>query len=183
MDGQFTFQYPVVLFALILASGCRPPGDKANRPSPFASDTLQTSEFTVAIAYSSPRVRERDIWNKLVPYHKVWRTGANEATVFSTNSDLLLEGRLLPAGKYAVFTIPSDQQWTIIFNRDWDQWGAYGYDQSKDQLRIQVMPVRAKTFKEEMTFDVEDGAITFHWKNLGYELAFKKAVNQSSGSR
>ena len=127
----------------------------------------------MTIAYSSPRVRGRQIWDELVPHGKIWRTGANEATVFTTNVDMQIDGQLLPAGKYAIFTIPTAEEWIIIFNKDWDQWGAYSYDSSNDQMRIQVVPNRQKEFKEEMTFKVDHQSIQFYWKNLGYELPYK----------
>ena len=147
--------------------------DKANRPSPFTSDTLNLNGHTLSIAYSSPRVRGRAIWDDLVPYHKVWRTGANEATVFQTDVSLRIEGQLLPAGKYSLFTIPTEDSWTIIFNREWNQWGAYSYDSTKDQVRVAVKPNRQREFKEEMTFELREDSILFQWRNLGYELVYE----------
>jgi hypothetical protein len=126
----------------------------------------------MSITYSSPRVRARRIWDDLVPYHKIWRTGANEATVFTTNKNLTIEGMLLPKGKYAVFSIPDEDEWIIIFNKEWDQWGAYGYDESKDQLRLRVSPENNYSHQEEMTFKMDTSTIQFRWESLGYSLSY-----------
>jgi hypothetical protein len=164
--------YMLFLFTIVKCGNVQ---DPINRPSPFASDTLQTDLLKMSIAYSSPRVRERKIWNDLVPYDKIWRTGANEATVFDTNENLLLQGNLLPRGKYSVFTIPSEDNWTIIFNKDWDQWGAYAYAPSKDVLRITIHPQRSFSHQEEMTFTIKKDRIEFRWENLGYNIPFELA--------
>lgn len=161
-----------LVFSVFLLS-CGKLQDPTSRPSPLVSDTLKSQGLMVSITYSSPRVRARNIWNDLVPLNKVWRTGANEATIFESSQDLLLDGKKLPQGKYAVFTIPGEEYWSIIFSRDWDQWGAYGYDESEDQLRLTVKPRNDFTHQEEMTFKVKEKSIQFRWENLGYDIAFQ----------
>jgi hypothetical protein len=84
-----------------------------------------------------------------VPYGKVWRTGANEATIFETTGDLVINGQKLPAGKYGLFTVPGEKEWTIIFNSVWDQWGAFKYDASRDVLRIKANAVKSKLSMKE----------------------------------
>ena len=90
------------------------------------------------------------IWGDLVPYGKVWRTGANEATTFETDKDIMIKEQKLPAGKYALFTIPGETEWTWIFNSVWDQWGAYKYDESKDVLRVKSTPESSSVFHEQL---------------------------------
>lgn len=110
------------------------------RPSQKAS-VMQTIGLTdVTITYSRPGVKERVIWGGLVPYDKVWRTGANEATSITFSDEVTIDGKKLPAGTYSLHTIPGKAEWTIIFNKQADQWGSYDYDESKDALRIQVQP-------------------------------------------
>ncbi|RMG68083.1 MAG: DUF2911 domain-containing protein [Calditrichaeota bacterium] len=140
------------------------------RLSPKASVYQQIGVTDVTITYSSPAVRGRVIWGGLVPYDKVWRTGANEATVFETSHDILINGHPLPAGKYALFTIPGKTEWRIIFNRKWDQWGAFGYDPSLNVLEVTAKPDPAP-HRERMTFFFEDVAdstarVVLHWEKL-----------------
>lgn len=162
------------LFILFLTAlmGCGRYQDISSRPSPLEADTLQSGDLTLSITYSSPRVRARKIWDGVVPFEKIWRTGANEATVFETNRDLIIENKSLPKGKYSIFSIPTNENWIIIFNKEWDQWGAYGYNERKDQLRISIKPSNNLSHQEEMTFKVDTSTIQFRWENLGYNLSY-----------
>lgn len=121
------------------------------RISPKAS-VSQTIGFTeVTISYSRPGVKGRKIWGGLVPYDKVWRTGANEATKITFSKDVTIEGKKLPAGTYAFFAIPAQNEWTLIFNKVSDQWGAFTYNEVQDALRIKVKPV-TNNFHEWMEY-------------------------------
>ena len=114
--------------------------DNKVRISPKAA-VIQTVGFTdVRIDYSRPGVKGRQIWGGLVPYDKVWRAGANEATTISFSTDVIVNGKTLKAGKYGFFTIPTKDKWTIIFNKIADQWGAFEYNEAEDVLRIDVTP-------------------------------------------
>lgn len=139
--------------------------DKSKRPSPPALVTQKVGDLTVSIDYSQPSVKGRTIGTDLEPMDgKVWRTGANEATVFSVDKDVKVEGKELPAGKYGLFTLVNGNEWTIIFNKIWDQWGAFTYDQSQDALRVIVKADKAKEFSEKMTFTIsEKGKILLLW--------------------
>jgi hypothetical protein len=112
------------------------------RVSPKAS-VSQTIGFTdVTISYSRPGVKGRKIWGSLVPYDKVWRAGANEATKFTFSKDVWINGNKLPAGSYAFFAIPAEKEWTLIFNKAADQWGLdYEKNKDKDVLKIKAKPV------------------------------------------
>ena len=141
--------------------------DKSTRPSPPAeAHAVIGTDRQVDVYYSSPAVKGRTIWGSLVPYGKVWRTGANEATIFQTSTDLTIGGKVLPAGKYSLFTIPGEKEWTVIFNSAWDQWGAYKYDSAKDVLRITARAEKSPAFNERMKFQIEDNVVAILWENL-----------------
>jgi hypothetical protein len=140
--------------------------DKSKRPSPPAQEkeTL-ASGAVVTIDYSQPSVKGRKIGKDLEPMPgKVWRTGANEATTFDVDKNVKVEGKDLPAGKYALFTIADGEEWTIIFNKTAKQWGAYDYKEADDALRVKVKPSKAAQFAEKMTFNIDkNGTVTLLW--------------------
>ncbi len=144
--------------------------DKANRPSPFVQIEGTIDQAVVVIQYSAPAVKGRTIWGSLVPYDKVWRTGANEATTFEVSEDCLIQGELLPAGKYALFSIPGETEWTWIFNEVWDQWGAFKYNESSDVLRVKSTPEFSPVFHEQLTLSIEENTISLSWDNLQIKL-------------
>ena len=147
-------------------------GDKSQRPSPPAkvSETI-SSGAVVSIDYSQPAVKGRTIGNDIAPYGKIWRTGANEATVFEVNKDVKVEGKSLPAGKYGLYSIPGKDEWVIIFNKTWKQWGT-NYTEGDDALRVHVKPGKAPAFTERMTFAVDkSGKVSLLWGNE--EVDFK----------
>ncbi len=153
--------------------------NKAARVSPPATANGTVGGTSVVINYSQPSVKGRTIWGDLVPYDQVWRTGANEATVFEVSNDVNIEGEMLPAGKYALFTIPSAEGlWTVIFNKTYEQWGAYDYNADDDVLRIEVSPEMVDENMEAMTFMVEEGNVVLRWEKL--KLAF--SVEEASGA-
>ncbi len=143
--------------------------DISKRPSPPAI-TFQTLESgaVVTIDYSQPSVKGRIIGKDLEPKAgQVWRTGANEATVFEVSQDVKVEGQLLPAGKYALFTISGNDEWTIIFNKTWKQWGAFNYKEADDALRVKVKPIKSAQFTETMTFTISpEGIVSLWWGDL-----------------
>jgi len=140
------------------------------RPSPKAT-LSQTIGFTdVTITYSRPSARGRDIFGGLVPYDKVWRTGANEATTISFSEDVTIDGQPLPKGTYSLHTIPGKDSWTIIFNKVANQWGSFSYDESKDALRVTAKPHRDE-YNEVMTFSIpkvtaDEATVEIKWTNL-----------------
>ena len=142
-------------------------------PSPPASDSTEIQGVGLSINYYSPGVKKRKIWGELVPHGEVWRTGANKATCLTVREDILINGQKLKAGKYALFTITSDTTWTIIFNKEWDQWGAYNYDADKDVLRLTVTP-RQSDYTERMTFTFVKEGLQFEWERLYYLLKIER---------
>ena len=142
------------------------PEDKSKRPSPPAIVAAKTPAATISIDYSRPSVRGRKIFGELVPLNQVWRTGANEATMFSVDKNVKIEGQSLPAGKYSLFTIPSQDEWTIIFNKVPVQWGAFKYDETQDALRVKVKPKVTPRLTEQMTFTIDkSGKVSILWEN------------------
>lgn len=140
-----------------------PAEDTSQRKSPPREVTGKVGDVDVTVKYGSPSVRGRDIWGALVPYDQVWRTGANEATTIEVSGDVMVEGQLLPAGKYSLFTIPGAEKWTVIFNKEAEQWGAYDYKETEDALRVEVMPQAREESMEAMTFTLEEGQLALHW--------------------
>ena len=137
--------------------------DKSKRASPPAkvSQTL-SSGAVVSVDYSRPSMKGRSM-SVLVPAGKVWRTGANEATVFETSADVSIQGKKLPAGKYSVYTIPGKKEWIVIFNKTWKQWGTV-YKETEDALRVNVKPKKAAEFTEMLTFDIaKNGIVSMVW--------------------
>ena len=123
--------------------------------SPRATLTQSIGLAEVSITYSRPRVRGRVIWGELVPYGEVWRTGADYPTRFEVGADLEVEGQTLPAGAYALYTIPGPERWTVVFSRDLELWGAFGYSPEHDQLRVEVEP-RAAEPTESFTIELAE---------------------------
>jgi hypothetical protein len=154
-----------LLFGLFIQSFAQ--DDKAKRPSPPAQASTTVNGKTITIHYGQPSVKGREVWGKLVPYGQVWRTGANEATTFEVDQDVKIEGKPLPAGKYALFTIPNEQEWTLIFNKVPNQWGAFKYDSQQDVLRVQVKPQKAPQFTEMLSFQLKkNGKVALTWENI-----------------
>ena len=123
------------------------------------AQVMQTVGLTdVTINYSRPGVKGRVIWGDLVPYDKVWRTGANEATSITFSTDVKVNGQALAAGTYSFHTIPTKTDWTLIFNKKADQWGSYSYDEKEDALRITVKPQPHES-TEWMEFSLPDIAV------------------------
>ena len=105
----------------------------------------------ITITYSRPNVKGRKIFGGINPYGQVWRTGANAATTITFSENVLVEGKKVPAGTYALFSIPGKNSWTIILNKTAKQWGAYSYKQDADLLRFTVKPIDVKEKRETLT--------------------------------
>lgn len=140
------------------------------RASQRSSVSQTVGDTEISIVYHRPNAKDRTIWgcqttdvipkggatyDCLVPNGQVWRTGANEATVFEISNDVMINGQKLPKGKYSLHTIPGEGDWTIIFNKTWDQWGSFNYDEKQDALRVKAKPISGD-MKETMTIGFED---------------------------
>ncbi|MEX0821825.1 MAG: DUF2911 domain-containing protein [Rhodothermales bacterium] len=126
------------------------------RPSPMAVAQATLSDGTyIAVRYSSPRKRGRDIFGGLVPLDEVWRFGANEATEITVTQDVTFGGTRVPAGTYALFAIPSEDEWTLILNENLGQWGAFSYDMEADFARVTVPAEESGQIHEAFTVTLE----------------------------
>jgi hypothetical protein len=144
--------------------------------SPPASAENTVDGIKISINYYSPRVKERTIWGGLVPYDEVWRTGANNATTLEVSADAKIGKNKLPAGKYALFTIPKKgDMWTVIINKVAEQWGAYNYKEAEDLFRFDVKVERTLEMNEGMKFEVsDDGTVTFAWEYKSFKFKIEK---------
>lgn len=148
--------------------------DKSKRPSPPAvvKQTIN-SGATIVIDYSQPSVKGRTIGVEIAPYGKVWRTGANEATIFEVDKDVKVQGKSLPAGKYGLYSIPEAQEWTIIFNKAWSE-PINKYSEAQDALRVVTKPGKAANAMEKMTFTIDkSGKVTLLWGDKAVAFAVK----------
>ncbi|WP_276368358.1 DUF2911 domain-containing protein [Chryseolinea sp. H1M3-3] len=140
--------------------------------SPEEEVMFNADDVTIKVFYNRPFKKGREIFGSLVPYGKVWRTGANEATTFQTSKDLLIEGRTLKKGKYSLWTIPGEETWQVIFNSEHGQWGIgsdgeANRDPDKDALVIDVHAVQQQRVFEQFTISFEkvgeDAEMVFMW--------------------
>jgi hypothetical protein len=152
----------VVLMAMPLA---------AQQKSPKAEAKGKVGDANVTIVYSQPSARGRKVMGELVPWGKVWRTGANAATTIEFDKAVKIEGKDLAAGKYALFSIPGEKEWTIIFNSVADQFGHFDYNETKDVLRVTVKPEKTAQFVESFTITTEKDKVRLAWENTA--VAFK----------
>lgn len=175
MNNSSLFAMLTLAFFL-MAGSIMAQDDKSKRASPPAKASGKTGNTEVVIDYSQPSAKGREIYGGLVPYNELWRTGANEATTFEVNNDVLIEGQPLAAGKYALFTIPGEKEWTVIFNKNSEQGGTGSYDESLDALRIKVKPKKAKEKMEKLTFDVKNnGKVSLVWADTAVGFRVKEA--------
>lgn len=156
-----------LLFTAMIVSATTFAQQAKPRVSPADSISRGIKNTNIDIHYSSPAVKDRKIWGGLVPYDKVWRAGANEATTFETDRDIEVQGKLLPAGKYSFFLIPKENgNWTAIFNKQPKQWGAFKYNESEDQLRVEVKPGKLKHPQEKLVYNITPQRISLEWEKV-----------------
>lgn len=183
----------LLLAAAAVAQSPTPPAPAA-APAPAAPPAVRLPQVSqaasvkqtiglndVTITYSRPGVKGRKIWGGLVPYGSVWRTGANSATTIQFTEDVLVEGQPLAAGTYSLHSIPGEKEWTLIFNKQANQWGSYSYDAAKDAARVKVTPL-AGAPQEWMQFRFEDPTIdtarvVLAWENLQVPFTIKNATD------
>ena len=121
--------------------------------SPEGEVVFTKDDLKLKVLYNRPYKKGREIFGSLVPYDKVWRTGANEATIFETNKDLSIEGKKLKAGKYTLWTIPGQESWTIIFNSEYGQWGINSKAEANRDPARDVLSVNVLTLQQDQEFE------------------------------
>ncbi|QNR24136.1 DUF2911 domain-containing protein [Croceimicrobium hydrocarbonivorans] len=150
-------------------------------PSPFSTLEQRVGLTDFTVEYSRPGVKGREVFGDLVPDGKVWRTGANKATAIEFNTPVTFAGQLVPAGKYSLFTIPNQDTWTVILNKNTELWGADGYDEKQDVLRADVAALTTQESTETLTIDFQsiDGGkaeLVIRWANKVLSLPIEVDV-------
>jgi len=158
----------LTLIALVFSLGALAQDKKPASPPAKAEGSIDGVKVTVD--YAQPSVKGRKIMGELVPFGEVWRTGANAVTSIEFSSDVKIEGKVLAKGKYGVFTIPGENEWVIIFNKQ-NSGSPYDYSDKKDALRVNVKPGKADAFVETFTIAVEKNNVVLKWENTA--VAFK----------
>jgi hypothetical protein len=138
--------------------------------SPEDVAVYEQNDLKISVFYNRPYKKGRVIFGELVPYDKVWRTGANEATTFETSKDLLIEGKKLKAGKYSLWTIPRKENWTVIFNSEHGQWGINSRGESNRQAELDVLTVDITAIEQDQVF--EQFTISFEKSADEIEMVF-----------
>lgn len=149
--------FVLVLLAVVatLFSTATPACAQKAQSSPADSASISSAGADVKVYYCRPSKRGREVFGKLVPYGEVWRTGANQATELVVNKDVAIAGKPLKAGRYALFTIPQKDKWTIILNSKLGQWGSYSYNAKDDVLRAEVLAAAVEDVVEMFTIKFE----------------------------
>ena len=168
----------VSLFFLISLYACTQK-HKSKRLSPPATTIQKVGNTTISIKYSQPSVKGIKIGVDLEPLpDSIWRAGANEATVFEVDKDVFVEGKILPKGKYSFFILQQGgRSWNLIFNKNWDQWGAYKYNKENDVFRVPVRGLKPAAFAEKLTYTIStDGVVSLLWgdKQIDFQIQEKK---------
>jgi len=149
------------------------------RSSAEKSITQKIGYTQVNLNWSSPSVKGRQIWGDLVPYNEMWRVGANAATTVEFSTNVTIDGKKLPKGKYAFFLVPNAHgKWTAIFNTDHAQWGTYTYDKTKDALRLDVVPRKRNSISEDLSLSISQysfihGSFSVAWEYMDIEIPFE----------
>jgi len=156
-----------------------PTASMDNSPKSIPSETKKwVGNTNIKINYTAPSVRGRTIWGGLVPYNKVWVTGAHMATTMEVGKDFQVAGKLIPAGKYAIFTIPGKEEWTIIINKNWDQHQADKYSAADDLVRIKVKPTFTEEITERLNYEIDQTGektanIIITWEKLRVQFGIE----------
>jgi hypothetical protein len=151
--------------SFLLAAGLTTAQETKKPLSPPAKAEATIKGKAVTIDYGAPSRRERVIMGGLVPYGKVWRTGANAATTLTTAADLMIGNLHVPAGKYALLTIPGENEWTLIVSKQTDLRGSSNYDEKQDLGRVKMDVKKLKDTVETFKIGIDDRALSLTWEN------------------
>lgn len=174
----------LVLFVLVtLGENLQAQGLKLPQPSTTQTVSQAFGLGKIDLTYARPSMKGRKIFGALEPFDKVWRTGANSATVIKFSEAVKVEGKDLPAGEYALFTIPGKTEWTIILNKGTKEWGSYTYSEANDVLRVKVKPTTLKDKVETFTIqfaNISDTAadLQLSWENTLVNVKLTTSVDE-----
>lgn len=170
-----------LLFFLSFSTG----NSQINKPSlsPLIKTELHTGLAKVNLEYGQPNMQGRTIFGKLIPFDKIWRTGANSSTKISFDMEVKLAGNIVPKGNYSLYTIPNKNEWTIILNSNTKHWGTAGYLDSEDVLRFKIKPIAIQEPKETFqiyfeNFDANGADMVIAWENT--KVAFPLFVDSDA---
>lgn len=171
--SQVTAASLLALITLLPAVVSAQRGDDGGRPSKNGKAVQAIGDTHVTVEYGRPKVKGRTVWGGLVSYGKVWTPGANEATTITFTSDVIFHDRPVKAGSYSLWTIPGEDEWTIIANKEAGQWHT-SYDSSRDLFRFQVKPESSSHF-EALTFSFAEitdhsAKLVIHWEKLAVSV-------------
>jgi hypothetical protein len=167
----------VLAFALAATAIAQQNEDKSKRPSPPGTASISLGGKKVTVEYGRPSARGRKVMGGLVPWGEVWRTGANEATTFVTEGDVTIGDTKVPAGKYTLYTLPSETGWKLIINKQTGQWGTQ-YDQTRDLARIDMKVSKPSAPVEQLTIDLKGNGtnaadLIIAWENTSASVTVK----------
>lgn len=167
---KITLTLFVAAFSMLMLNAQTAPKPK---PSPAAEVSAVLANGTaLSIKYSQPSLKGRTPGKDIEPMlGKIWRAGANDATVFETSKDIKVNGQSLPAGKYAFFTLQNEKGTTVIFNKTWKQWGAFQYKEADDALRIMVKQTVSTESSEKLEYTISNkGLVVLKWGTINIEF-------------
>ena len=154
------------------------------RSSPKASISQFVGVCNIIVNYSRPAVKGRVIFGQLVPFGKTWRAGANEATIISFSHEVSFGGQKVAAGKYGLFVVPTEKKWIVKLNNEWDQWGAYNYDESEDVAQFELTPIEIAP-TELLTFSFTEvsktkASLNLQWANQQISIPIQTNTHQQT---
>ena len=158
----------LAVVAVILFVGFQIMSSQTKKASPEVKQTYSVGAAKVDLFYCSPSKKGRDIFGGLLKYGEVWRTGANEPTTFETNKNLVIDGKKLPAGKYSLWTIPQQDSWTVIFNKEIPDWGVTwgskaARNDKEDVLQVKTPVEKLAASQEKLSIDAQNNALNISW--------------------
>ena len=158
----------LAVVAVILFVGFQIMSSQTKKASPEVKQTYSVGAAKVDLFYCSPSKKGRDIFGGLLKYGEVWRTGANEPTTFETDKNLVIDGKKLPAGKYSLWTIPQQDSWTVIFNKEIPDWGVTwgskaARNDKEDVLQVKVPVEKLAASQEKLSIDAQNNALNISW--------------------
>ncbi|HNP99362.1 MAG TPA: DUF2911 domain-containing protein, partial [Bacteroidia bacterium] len=182
----------VLLFCLLILHKTIMIGQNKPHPpiSPEAAFTQQFGQNEIQVQYARPSSRGRKVFGSLVPYDTIWRTGAGDCTTFFVNGPIEIAGQNLDSGKYSLFTIPGENTWTIILNKDNTMHGTSQYNQEHDVMRFRVIPGKSNNYYETFTIDINEftasgsAKLILSWENTQVKISLNNpAYNKTDTGR
>ncbi|WP_366182599.1 DUF2911 domain-containing protein [Flavobacterium ovatum] len=176
----------LIAFAVFLSQFAMEAQIKTPQQSPKAVLNQQVGLTDVEVVYSRPSARGRNVYGNLVPFGKLWRTGANENTLISFSDDVVIDGKTLPKGKYALYTIPNIQSWDVIFYKTTDNWGTpKAYDEANVALKAKAKEIALPQSVETFTIginglDNDSANLDLAWEHSFVSLKFEVPTQKNA---